>query len=785
MAVLGRAIALALAGVIPRLPRLVEEAIRAAPTPHRQVKSLVGAILGELDEPLDFWLVIDDYHTLEPGSPSDTLVETLETSGYFRLIVASRTKPIWATSRRFLYGEILELGQSELRLTDAESHDLLSDHSDSQSLLRLAQGWPALVALAATADPGGALPAHGNSQRLYAFLVEEVFQQASLQAQEALLRATLLPPLSGDSLREVLGASAVRHLLASGLAHDSAGIVEIHPLIRDALHARILRRPDLRESVADSIRFAVENEYWDEAFELINRFEEYTALDELLTRSFLPLVESGRAATLEQFAMYAASKGVAQQPLLDLIDAEIALRDGLLQRAFSLGQHAGEQLDYQHPLRARAFIIAGAAAHLDWRLKDALSMFAEAKKASRRSRDANDASWGRCLSAVFLEDEALRDAVAEYESIPDASAEDRLRLITVRQHLARLSDGLYDLRRDEAVARSLLPAVSDPLVRTGWGNSHGYMLILQARYAQAKAILAMVLGDLDRYALAFGRPHIEWSIAAAELGLRQFARSDASLRRVEQIVGESASPYLEVNTRALRARLLLCQRRAAEAITVTSEEFDGLPENAIFGEYLGTHALALAVAGHGEEAVEKAARAAAVTNAVEVRVLAAAARAIALTQTGDGRSAASALVQLASRVQVWDPVVCAVRAFPPLLSDLAVVNAYRVNLAKALVRSNDRSLARSAGLSEVRRFTGQGDLSRREAEVIDLLGQGLKTRDIATALYISEATVKVHVQHILEKLDARTRAEAVARYRDTTARADTSETRSDASSSAR
>jgi DNA-binding NarL/FixJ family response regulator len=55
-------------------------------------------------------------------------------------------------------------------------------------------------------------------------------------------------------------------------------------------------------------------------------------------------------------------------------------------------------------------------------------------------------------------------------------------------------------------------------------------------------------------------------------------------------------------------------------------------------------------------------------------------------------------------------------------------------------------------------------LSPRELEVLDLLAQGLKTRDIASLLYISESTVKVHVHHIFEKLDVRTRAEAVARY---------------------
>jgi DNA-binding NarL/FixJ family response regulator len=55
-------------------------------------------------------------------------------------------------------------------------------------------------------------------------------------------------------------------------------------------------------------------------------------------------------------------------------------------------------------------------------------------------------------------------------------------------------------------------------------------------------------------------------------------------------------------------------------------------------------------------------------------------------------------------------------------------------------------------------------LSSREQEVLGLVAQGLRNREIASALYIAESTVKVHVRHILEKLGVRTRAEAVARF---------------------
>lgn len=52
-------------------------------------------------------------------------------------------------------------------------------------------------------------------------------------------------------------------------------------------------------------------------------------------------------------------------------------------------------------------------------------------------------------------------------------------------------------------------------------------------------------------------------------------------------------------------------------------------------------------------------------------------------------------------------------------------------------------------------------LSSREWEVLDLLTVGRSTSDIATELYLSVETVKSHVKHVLRKLGAHSRAEAV------------------------
>jgi DNA-binding NarL/FixJ family response regulator len=50
----------------------------------------------------------------------------------------------------------------------------------------------------------------------------------------------------------------------------------------------------------------------------------------------------------------------------------------------------------------------------------------------------------------------------------------------------------------------------------------------------------------------------------------------------------------------------------------------------------------------------------------------------------------------------------------------------------------------------------------REIEVLQLISDGLVNREIGVRLYLSEETVKSHVRHLLAKLQARSRAHAVA-----------------------
>lgn len=70
-------------------------------------------------------------------------------------------------------------------------------------------------------------------------------------------------------------------------------------------------------------------------------------------------------------------------------------------------------------------------------------------------------------------------------------------------------------------------------------------------------------------------------------------------------------------------------------------------------------------------------------------------------------------------------------------------------------------MLRTAGTPGSPHAAAVATLTPREHEVFTLIAQGLSNPEIAAKLFLSEATVKTHVGHILAKLDARDRVQAV------------------------
>ncbi len=299
------------------------------------------------------------------------------------------------------------------------------------------------------------------------------------------------------------------------------------------------------------------------------------------------------------------------------------------------------------------------------------------------------------------------------EEVPITGPGDRLCLGLARVHHSFLGRrGRLDC--DDPQVDEAADLASHPALKSSWLYTQAAARTFQARYVEAEVLARSALAELGAFGLSFGLPHAEWALAAAELGLRRFARCEARLRKIEQLPGHVADPHMQLNMRALRARLLLSQGRVGEAAEVTSPRRPSGARRSMNGEYLATSALALAVLGQRKQAVFAAREAVELTSWIDTRILAEAANTISALDGGSNQSSTvEQLLELASTIGVWDGVVCAFRASPEFRTALGHVSDHRAELADVLIRSNDVALAKSCGL--VNRVTGTGGkLSRRE-----------------------------------------------------------------------
>jgi DNA-binding NarL/FixJ family response regulator len=94
-----------------------------------------------------------------------------------------------------------------------------------------------------------------------------------------------------------------------------------------------------------------------------------------------------------------------------------------------------------------------------------------------------------------------------------------------------------------------------------------------------------------------------------------------------------------------------------------------------------------------------------------------------------------------------------------------ILNRYRDHSRRFEAAAARRSASRRGAVipftPPATRELGQ-DPTAREIEVLQLVADGLVNREIGERLFLSEETVKSHVRHLLAKLQARSRAHAVA-----------------------
>jgi len=743
--------------------RFIGEYLRARSNPQRAARDIGLALAEQLDAARVQWLIFDDYHDVNESPELAELISVIEDRSQARLLVASRVRPAWAAHRRVLYREVEQIDREDLAMNEDESKLVLGRRPDLEVLVSQAEGWPAVLGLAVGTGrirlPGGVMPAE-----LYAFIAEELYQSVPETLRQQLLRLALAPELTQDAMSELLdqdGDRAIAQAREVGfLSADQAA--ELHPLVRDFLLQKLSEDAKAHDLVRSAVATCIERQRWDRAFELVLRFDLRDLVEPVLEAAYKPLARSGHLGTLSAFATSARASTSAYPVIVDLVDAEVALRDGVYTLAVDLAARVLERLAPGHILASRANAILGQSAYSQADLVTAEWAYEAAYNAATDDQDEAEALYGWALASIQGELTDLAPVLKRVELRRHSSALDLVRHATVEVVRRRFGEGLAEPLRLEESIRALA-GVEDPRARSSLTFTLAYALALKSEYREALELAYQAQGEVDAFDLEFARPHSNWNLAFIHMGLRRFGAAERCLQLVEDASRQRPLGYHVLNARILRSRMALQTGELARALELVQMPATEVTIPSLHAEFLATRALTCAAVGDRAQTISLAAAAIERSTAVEVRVMAAAARAISAEESRRVRDC-EALFDCAGRLGTWDPVVTALRCSPPLSELAGTLPSLRPTLERLYERTNDFALARRAGIRSRSPRTPEELLSPREREVLGLMARGFRNREIANALVISESTTKVHVRHVLEKLGVRTRAEAVARF---------------------
>jgi LuxR family maltose regulon positive regulatory protein len=776
IAAFSTAVADAIAELVPGAGERLRQRLQVAEAPEKSARPLAELLAADIAGwPRGAWLIVDDYHLVIDSTPVEEFVDWLLTLSRLRLLVTTRWRPSWASARRALHGELTEIGQQQLAMTDDEARDVLGERSNEavRALVAQAEGWPAVIGLAALAN-SSELPSDHISDALFRYFAEEVFRQETIAVQDFMLLASVPVTLDSRVAREVLDVEDPEPLLgelcAKGLLHSS-GSHDLHfqPLVREFLRHKLeATKPEIVKSLTERAIVSTRDvERWDEAFDLAITMGDQTTAAQITAEAGPSLLASGRLETLENWMEGCGARVVADPGAL-LVKASVLLRRGRLSEAAVLAAEQASCLPPDDVNTSRGWYLAGQARHL---LSDYAEAFRSHKRASATATTIEarkDALWGLFLTSIEQEDASAHGYLRDYKALDPHSLDDRLRLATGRLVAAMRTPLITSAWEEAKPLLSLQTHSRDPMIRSSYATFCAYACCARGYYSEARLFGHAAFEYCQALGLSFATGHCLCHLACAAIGLRDFAAARRALHRLVSLLDETSEPFLSVTQQALTLRLEV----AGKGSRIAFEHFkrplgNGLPQ-APLAETLSLASLAAVGAGRYETARALAQEAQQSTNSIETYYYSRFAIALAdwLERPEEASSEALlGLIRITIDSGFSDALVMSYRAAPRLVTLFAQCGALTPEIRNIMLRANDTELAVVGEVPmtprEERASRSMAGLTRRESEVLHLVARGLSNREISTELFISPSTTKVHMRNVLKKLQVSTRLQAV------------------------
>jgi LuxR family maltose regulon positive regulatory protein len=750
-----------LAPELPREPGKVAAIAAANPKPSPLGRALVRTF-GAITQ--DIVVIVDEWEAAVTPE-SDELLSMIVDGIPVRYVITTREQPSWFAPRLEVYGEGLEIGVDELRMTDEEAAQVLEAAgavSGRARVMRTAGGWPAVLGLAAMSGEVDFSSEGLLSSTLDEFLAQELLAAATPETREALMLLAVSAIVDTRNAEMLLGEAAASRVVSEASVKGLLTVNErtalfFHPLLRDLLVRQFTESPkETRLALLDKCRRLLEHRQWEEALAVGEHSLDADFVADAITAALDDLLLAGRTSSLERWVTTARAAG-AKGGIIDYAEAELKLRQGTFDSSIALGGCAGDALSGD--LAARAHLVAARSAHLANRSSLRDNHLARASESVTDRRTEADLRWLRFAASMEDERPDAEQLAEELSQADDQTHDYALRVATANLQLA-LNGG--PLRRHLGAAETrvaLVGTASDPYATTAMLNLFAHASFVAGQYGGALAAADREIAIANEFELPFVLPHAEINRAGALTGLRELAAARQALQIVEKRVRTNSDPYLGTQLATCSAALYIARGDLRRALDHLAASDHPRAPKGLRGKHHALQSLTLTALARFEEAQDHARLALSHSKGLETRALLAAATAIDGAIRRDSDVCVDAYEEIEGSGFTY-VLPLAWRARFEVAVVLLESREHRDSILALLFDANDTAIAKRAGLPLPRAASRRLGLSTREQEVCELLSEGRTNQEIATMLFISLSTTKVHVKHILEKLGVRSRGEA-------------------------
>lgn len=782
-------------------------------SPRVQALGIITALVNDIttfDKALT--LVLDDYHVISASAVHELLQFLLDHQPpLLHLVICSREEPLLSLPRLRARGQLNELKQQDLKFSSDEANLFLEQTmglslppSAAQTLHTHTEGWVAGLQLAALAlkehpeDVSSLIRQFSGDDRYIAdYLIAEVLQKQASDVREFLLRTSVLDKLTGALCNALTGRDDSQKMLEQ-LEHANLFIIPLdqkrdwyryQKLFAEALQAALDKTKKLelyqkamqwheqKGLLQEAMHYASSYAHLSGDFENVKRLLPRAA-EEALRRGAMQTVRmwletlpdedvraDGELSTYKAWTLVMFGEMGKAETYLAAADKKTtsALSSSTLGKQLVLQAYL-ELLHHQHYDRARA--LAGSALHLLeqpatatlwhnialWvvaeaqertsRITETIATLREAQQSARQGDDHFFAAAIDYFLASALNDhgerrEAVKVCNAAIARYTDSDGRVSPIASLVMSYLGLLyyeANQLPEARRFLEESLALSKRLSLEAQLTFSYGALGLILYAVGETAGALESLQKAYGLAEQTGLSDNQVFRAWE---ADIHLKggdlAFARRWAETLNLS--VADTPE-YLKLDMHLVYARLLLAQGQVDVARDWLKKLESFTKERLLFRQLLTVHSLqALTGARLGEGA--------------ETRDYLAKALAIAAPE-GYYRAFLSEDERVLS-------LLTEVRHLEPAFVDKVLEYANVSRPKQVIPEHPDVDAANANALFE--------PLSERELEVLALIAGGFANREIATKLFISQGTVKRHINNIYGKLGVNSRTQALVKAR--------------------